>query len=170
MKNVKFVLREFLAHPKNRGQDQASVLAFIYLYGGLSEYCLFLQSQRVEKKLVASLVELIPAEDEVIETLIAQLPSGLIANNHAKLKEVGLLREFIQFRSEFSGKIISANRYNDGKYVVIKCLRTNSDGEESIAYFSDDSCIIWDSWEKAMLSQMFEDLVLPAVNRLLPQD
>jgi hypothetical protein len=168
--NVSPVLREFFLSTGNRGIDETSMLARIYQHEGLANYCTWLRGIGTREKAVVLLEQLIPAEDEVIATLVAKLPSGIASNNHAKLKEAGLLHQFIHHMTEFSGKIVSANSYNDGKYVVIESLRTDHDGVESTVFYGNDSYVIWDSWEKAMLSQMFDDLVLPAVNRLLPQD
>lgn len=143
------------------------ILARIHQFGGIKKYSEQLKSS--EPKITPLLDRLAPVEARAITILKERLGfhSRLAQNNYEKLEEAGFLSEFHNYLSDFSGQIVSVSRY--GQHIVVECLRT-IDGQEKTIYYGTDTCLMWESWEKALLSQMFDDLVLPAVLRLLPKE
>lgn len=168
MNDVETAVQNLLNSSVSRSLSPGGMLSRIHKLGSLKDYCVWLKAIYTPLDLVVALQLL--EEQEVIDYLVPLLPTGLIANNYQKLREKALLERFGEFTKPHFGEIVSVQIYNQLRYLVIEAVRTDSDGVCETVFYGKEPYRIWGSWEEALLSQIFDKSVLPAVIQLMPRE
>jgi hypothetical protein len=170
MNDIEKAVQDLLSNQISRSLSPAGMLAQIHKLEGLENYCVWLRAIYKPLDLVVALQSLAANEEAVIDYLVSLLPTGLVANNYQKLREAGLLERFGEFVKPHYGEIASVQIYSSLKHIVIEALRTDSDGVSETVFYGEQSHRDWGSWERAILSQIFDESVLPAVIQLMPRE